>query len=76
MNYTPMNERPEPEGEPLAIRLDRAAYLSAMSRNTLYRHAMAGRLRLIKAGRHTLVDYPSLKALVASLPAARLTNAA
>ncbi len=50
--------------------------ISGLSRSTLYRAAMDGRLRLVKAGRSTLVDYASLRALLDGLPAAQLTNAA
>lgn len=67
---------PEPTPDPLLVRMDEAVRLSGWSRNTIYRCAMKGQLRLVKHGRTTGVDYASLKALIASLPEARLTNAA
>ncbi len=42
-----------------------AAQLTGLSRSTLYRHAAAGRLRMVKVGGRTLVDAGSLRALVA-----------
>ena len=45
---------------------------SGLSRSALYRAAAEGRLLLRKAGRTTIVDGPSLAALVASLPTANI----
>ncbi|TDG30609.1 helix-turn-helix domain-containing protein [Paracraurococcus ruber] len=50
--------------EPLSHTLNDAARITGLSRSTLYRHAAAGRLRLLKCGGRTLVDAASLRALV------------
>ena len=55
---------------PLALPLARAVAWSGLSRSTLYRMAAEGRVRLVKAGRSTLVDADSLRAVVAGLPSA------
>ena len=55
---------------PLALPLARAAAWSGLSRSTIYRLAGQGRVRLLKAGRTTLVDADSLRAVVAGLPSA------
>ena len=49
---------------PLTHTLNAAAQLTGLSRSTLYRHAAAGALRLVKVGGRTLVDADSLRALV------------
>jgi excisionase family DNA binding protein len=49
---------------PLSYTLNAAAAASGLSRSTLYRHAAAGRLRLVKVGGRTLVDAASLRALI------------
>ncbi len=49
----------EPAFEPLFVPLKRAVDISGLGRSTLYREAMRGRLRMVKAGRSTLVDYAS-----------------
>ena len=49
---------------PLTYTLNAAATASGLSRSTLYRHATAGRLRLVKVGGRTLVNAASLHALV------------
>lgn len=41
-----------------------SAAVSGLSVSTLYRHAKAGRLRLVKVGARTLVDAASLLALL------------
>lgn len=43
-----------------------------LSRTRLYELAADGRVRFIKAGSRTLVDVASVRALLASLPPARL----
>ncbi|MFH5927561.1 helix-turn-helix domain-containing protein [Roseomonas xinghualingensis] len=48
----------------LAHTLNDASRISGISRSTLYRHAEAGRLRLLKVGGRTLVDAVSLRALL------------
>ena len=57
---------------PAALRIPAASAWSGLSRSALYRAAGEGRLRLIKAGRSTLVDTASLAALLASLPTANI----
>lgn len=49
---------------PLTHTLNDAARITGLSRSTLYRHAAANRLRLVKVGGRTLVDAASLRALV------------
>jgi excisionase family DNA binding protein len=49
--------------------------MTGLSRSTLYRQASAGRLKMLKFGRSTLVDYASLRALLDSLPPADLKAA-
>ena len=49
---------------PLTYTLNGASAASGLSRSTLYRHAAARRLRLVKVGGRTLVDAASLRALV------------
>ena len=44
--------------------LKESAAVSGLSVSTLYRHAKAGRLRLVKVGARTLVDAASLLALL------------
>ncbi|MDI3309537.1 MAG: helix-turn-helix domain-containing protein [Acetobacteraceae bacterium] len=41
-----------------------ASAACGLSRSTLYRHAAAGRLRLVRVGGRTLVDAASLRALL------------
>jgi hypothetical protein len=61
-----------PTASPLNMRSSQAIVWSGISRSTLYRYAGEGKLRMIKAGRTTLVDMESLRALLASLPAAEI----
>lgn len=56
--------------EPLAVPLSKAPAVTGLSRSSIYRHAQAGRLTLLKSGRTTLVDMASARALLASLPRA------
>jgi excisionase family DNA binding protein len=49
---------------PLAYTLGDATNVSGLSRSTLYRHAKAGRLRLVRVGGRTLVEARSLRALL------------
>jgi hypothetical protein len=55
-----------PSRNPAALThtLNDAARISGLSRSTLYRHAAADRLRLVKVGGRTLVDAASLRALL------------
>lgn len=57
-------ERPAPLPNALSYDLHDAARISGLSRATLYRHAAAARLRLVKVGGRTLVCAASLRALV------------
>ncbi len=43
-------------------------------RSTLYRLAAAGHVRMLKLGRTTLVDFASVRAFLASAPAAALNS--
>ena len=72
----PAAPRSEAATEPLYVPLRRAVEISGLGKSSLYRAAMDGRLRFVKAGRSTLVDFASLKALLDGLPAARFRNAA
>jgi len=49
---------------------------TGISRSQLYRLAGAGRIKLVKCGRTTLVDWDSIQGDVASLPSAELRQAA
>ncbi len=62
--------------QPLALPLARAVAWSGLSRSTIYRMAAHGRVRLVKAGRSTLVDAGSLRAVIAGLPPATLRSGA
>jgi len=64
------------DATPILVPLRRATEISGLSKSTLYLHAMRGRLVLKKAGKRTLVDYASLRALLDGLPTARLKNPA
>jgi excisionase family DNA binding protein len=54
----------EPNAAPITHTLNDAARITGLSRSTLYRHAAAGRLRMVRVGGRTLVDAVSLRALV------------
>lgn len=56
--------------EPLAVPIPEAQRISGMSRTGIYRELGEGRLRAVKMGARTLVLVESLRAYVASLPAA------
>jgi hypothetical protein len=68
---TCLNTRPDPGdhtqpagADPITWGLKDAADASGLSVSTLYRHAAAGRLRLVKVGSRTLVVAASLRALL------------
>jgi hypothetical protein len=61
--------------EPLAVTLPEATRLSGFSRSELYRRASRGEIKFLKNNSRVLVDYQSLKATVAALPAAQLNIA-
>jgi predicted DNA-binding transcriptional regulator AlpA len=60
---------------PLAVPLPRAPDITGLSRSTIYREAARGNIRLLKAGRSTLVDMASVRAFLASLPTASICAA-
>lgn len=49
---------------PITYTLNDATTVSGLSRSTLYRHAAANRLRLVRVGGRTLVNAASLRALL------------
>ena len=57
---------------PLAVPLPQAPTVTGLSRSTIYREAARGNIRLLKAGRSTLVDMASVRAFLASLPTASI----
>ena len=67
---------PSHDPHTLALPLARAVAWSGLSRSTIYRMAAQGRVRLVKAGRSTLVDADSLRAVVAGLPPATVRGGA
>jgi hypothetical protein len=71
-----IEHRPLLEGEAhlerLAVRLPEASYISGLSRSELYRRAARDEVIFLKCGASTLVDLKSLRALVASLPRAKI----
>jgi hypothetical protein len=58
--------------EPLALPIAVAVAVSGLSRSAIYREAGAGQIKLLKLGRSTLVEMASVRALLSSLPAARI----
>jgi hypothetical protein len=60
----------------LAAPMQRATALSGLSRSGIYRAAAEGKIRLLKAGRTTLVDMASVRDFLAALPAAQIGRAA
>jgi hypothetical protein len=65
-----------PAAAPLTYTFNDATAVSGLSRSTLYRHAQAGRLRLLKVGGRTLVCAASLRALLGVADPAPMQNAA
>jgi hypothetical protein len=61
--------------QPEAARIPTAVVLTGISRSAIYRLAGEGHIRLLKIGNRTLVDMVSLRAHLASLPAAKLRAA-
>ena len=53
-----------PAAAPLTHTLNDATHITGLSRSTLYRHAAAHRLRIVKVGGRSLVGAASLRALV------------
>jgi len=58
--------------EPLLLTINEGVRISGISRSVLYLHMADGSLIARKAGRRTLIELTSLKALVASLPVATI----
>ena len=58
----------------LAAPIRRACMLSGLSRSAIYRAASAGLIRVLKNGRSSLVDMASVRAYLAELPVARITQ--
>ena len=52
------------QAEALTYTVNDASRACGLSRSTLYRHAAAGRLRLLRVGGRTLVDASSLRTLL------------
>jgi hypothetical protein len=57
---------------PILVPIRKAVEISGLSRSTIYLRAKAGELTLKKAGKTTLVDFASLRALLDGLPTAQL----
>jgi len=55
---------------PLAVTIPEGCRISGLSRSEIYRRLAAGDIRAVKSGTRTLVLMDSLRAHVASLPAA------
>lgn len=58
----------------LAHTIAEAAKISGLGRTTLYEAIGSGRIKAVKAGNRTLVLADSLRAFIASLPAANITR--
>jgi excisionase family DNA binding protein len=58
----------ESQIEPLAVTIPQACRLTGLARSSIYREIGAGRIRIAKAGKRTLVPLASLRAWLASLP--------
>ncbi len=52
----------------LAYSIEEACAATCLSPDTLYRYHHAGRVKMIKAGRRTLIPADALMALIASFP--------
>ena len=58
-----------PAPEPILLRIAEACRVSGLSRSALYKLNRAEQLKFRKFGRTTLVDFNSLRAAIARLPA-------
>jgi len=58
--------------EPLALPIPAAVAISGLSRSAIYREAGAGRIKLMKLGRTTLVDMESMRSFLSELPTAQI----
>ena len=61
-----------PAIEPILVRLDDAVRISGLSRTVIYMKLASGDLIARKAGKRTLVEMASLRALVDRLPVATI----
>jgi len=59
-----------PRTDPIAVPIPEAVALSGMSHSAVYRELASGNLRAVKQGARTLVMMDSIRAYLASLPAA------
>lgn len=71
-----MPTTPTPTAEPITATITETTARTGLSRATLYRLASAGKIRMVKAGRTTLVVWSSVRDHLATLPDADLRRAA
>ncbi len=64
--------RAQPTDDAEYARIPAACRRFGVSRSGLYRAAASGQIRLLKLGHTTLVDLASMRAFMATLPAASL----
>ena len=62
--------------DPLTVTIQQLVPRIGLSRATIYRLAGAGRIRLIKVGRRSLVDWESVREFLADQPDAKIRAAA
>jgi excisionase family DNA binding protein len=70
MTGIPTMETITSQASPLAVTIHEAVRVSGLSRSELYRRLADGKVRAVKSGSRTLILMDSLRAYVASLPAA------
>lgn len=63
-----MNEHVKPREDRMAYSVEEALSLLSIGRNKLYAEAKAGRLKLRKSGKRTLILATDLREYLASLP--------
>lgn len=63
-----------PVSERLALRIPEASVLSGLSRSTLYKVMVEGKLKSIKAGKRRLILRADLEEFLKNLPSAGLSN--
>lgn len=70
------NQNPVPSSAtpliPIVATVARTSALSGLSRSEIYRLLGTGKIRGLKSGRSTLVDFESVRAHLASLPPAMI----
>jgi excisionase family DNA binding protein len=64
-----------PPGKPWVLTIDEACAAAQVSRNRLYKEVHAGRLRVIKNGRRTLISAWAMRAWLESLEGGPLDTA-